>query len=393
MNPGTLLASLIALATLAGAVLHSYHGSSGSTTNDKVRAMERELEVLKAENQTLKAMQQAGGEITLPLDLYTFVEKNLGMEFFPHLKAIKTDDDKIIEAAEYRWIQQFKTAGIENRQYAFELLRILPADSKSYPQQLAELQYNTAIGKVGVYDVQAKELLLSKTFQLDNIAHQVELIRLLTVALLEQHFPADENLTDDAFITRDAIIRGRAEMVAHRYRNIYDKESVVDMSVRIPDKTGSFVKTLALFTTIQGRSYIEKLLLKKREVFPELYEYIPRQSAYIYLDVPFIKKKPKIETPPSIPNQRILIDSELGQVITKALITKLSDKHPDLHLELAYDSFRFTQLIDQPDYPILEWKITWTGEDPAKIFTELFNQNNEFTLATQNGNVVTVQMK
>ncbi len=341
MNPGTLLASLIALATLAGAVLHSNHSSSAITSDAHIRAMERELEVLKAENITLKAMQQSGGEIILPLELYTFVEKNLGMEFASHLKAIRADDDKLIEAAEYRWIHQFKTAGIENRQYAFELLRILPPNSISYPQALAELENDTAIGKIGVYDVLAKELLLSKTFQLEDISHQVELIRLLTIALLEQHFPADADLTDDAFITRDAVIRGRAEMVAHRYHNIYDKESEVNMAVSIPKGTDTFTQTLALFTTIQGRSYIEKLLLKKSDVFPELYEFIPRQSAYLYLDVPYIKKKQKTTPPATRPNQRVLIDSELGQVITKALITKLSDKHPELHLELAYDNFSF----------------------------------------------------
>ncbi len=394
MNPGTLLSSLIALATLAGAVLHSQHGAGGSASSDeRIIAMKRELEVLKAENQTLKAMQQGAGEITLPIDFYTFVEKNIGMQFAPHLQAIITDDDKLIEAVEYRWIHQFKTVGIENRQYAYELLRILPTNSKSYPQLIAELQTNTATGKIGIYDVQAKELLLSKTFDLDNIRHQVELVRLMTIALLEQHFPADKNLTDDAFITRDAIIRGRAEMVANRYRNIYDKNSEVKMEISIPEGTGSLAMTLELFSTIQGRNYIEQLLLDKSDVFPELYKYIPRQSAYIYLNVPFIKKTPQYTKPASVPNQRVLIDTELGQVLTKALISRLSDKHPQLHIELAYDSLSFIQTIDQPEYPILEWKITWTGDDSAKTFTNLFNKNNELTLATQSGNVVMVKMK
>lgn len=394
MNPGTLLASMIALATLAGAVLHSNHATAGSTSsNQRITALEREIEILKSENQTLKSMQQGSGEITLPLELYTFVEKNIDKEFTTHLKAIISDDDKLVEAAEYRWVDQFKQAGIENRQYAYELLRILPANSKSYPTVLAELRTNATTGKIGVYDVVAKELLLSKNFDIENIAHQVELIHLLTIALLEQHFPADENLTDDAFITRDAILHGRAQMVAHRYRNIYDTDSVVKMDVIIPVNTTAFAKTLELFTTIQGRSYIEQLLLKKQDVIPELYEYIPRQSAYIYLNTPFIKKKPKTTTPPSIPNQRSLIHSELGQVIIKALITRLTDQHPLLHLELAYDEFSFVQIIDQPEDPILDWKITWTGDDSAKTFTELFNQDNEFTLATQSGNVVTIKMK
>lgn len=394
MNPGTLLASMISVATLAGAVLHSRHGpASPASSSARVIALEREIEVLKAENQTLKSMHHGAGEITLPLELYKFVEQNIGVEFSPHLKAILADDDKLIEAAEYRWINQFKQAGIENRQYAYELLRLLPPNSTSYPIVLAELQTDITTGKIGVYDVVAKELLLSKLIDLNNINHQVELIRLLTVALLEQHYPADNNLTDDAFITRDAILRGRAEMVAHRYRNIYDTDSEVKLEVVIPEDTIAFAKTLELFTTIQGRSYIEKLLLEKQHVFPELYEYIPRQSAYIYLNTPFIKKKPKTTTPASNPKQRLLIHSELGQVMTQALISKLSDQHPQLHLELAYDEFSFVQLIDQPEYPVLQWKITWTGEEPAKTFTDLFNRGNEFTQAKQSGNVVVVTMK
>ena len=393
MNPGTLLASLIALATLAGAVLHSRHASDAGSVDQRLLAMERELEVLKAENNTLKSMQQMTGEITLPLEFYTFVEKNLGMEFFPHLKAIKVDHDKLLEAAEYRWIHQFKQAEIENRQYVFELLHIIPANSKSYVQSLSELETDAASGRIGVYDLHAKELLLSTNFKIDDIAHQIELIRLLTIALLETHYPADENLTDDAFITRDAIIRGRAEMLAHRYRSIYDKEAKTKAAITIPKGTGALAKTLTLFTTIQGRNYIEKLLTTKKEVFPELYQFIPRQSAYIYLNVPFIKKKPKPITTPKKSGQRVLITSELGQIFTRVLISNLSDKHPNLHLELAYDSLSFVQDLDQLESPTLEWKITWTSENSAKDFTQIFNHKNEFTHAEQSGNVVTVEIK
>jgi len=50
MNSGTLLASLIALATLAGAILHHKYRQTESLADQRVQALELELETLKAEN-------------------------------------------------------------------------------------------------------------------------------------------------------------------------------------------------------------------------------------------------------------------------------------------------------------------------------------------------------
>jgi len=385
MNPGTILASLIAVGTLTGAILHDARKPTlGASASSLVSTLQREIEVLKAENNTLKSMQETTGEISIPLEFYAFVEKNLSMSFPSHHKVIKTDQDILVEAAEYRWIEHFKSGGINNRQYVFELLGIIPLNSQNYVQNIVELETNPDTGRLGVYDVHAKELLLSKDFNINETAHQVELVRLLCIALLESNYPADKNLTDDAFATRDSIIRGRAEMVAYRFLNIKTTEANPSLSIRIPQQTNELTKTLKLFNVVQGRSYIEQLTTKQREVFPELYQYIPQQSAFIFLNTPFIKQspKPKAETPYDA-NKRILLVTELGQIYTKALITNMSDQYPNLHIELAYDQLSFIQHSDQPEAPILEWKINWTGEEPAKIFTTLFNQKNEYTQATR----------
>lgn len=395
MNSGTLLASLIALAAITGAILHSKRAELSTPARDSIIiALERELEILKAENNTLKSINQVNGEIVLPLNLYKFVEKNLGMEFSPHVKAIKTDLDKLEEAAEYRWIKHFKQAGIENRQYAFELLGILPEESTSYARQLAQLETLPSAGKLGVYDIINKELLLSNEFNIDNIDHKVEVIRLLTIALLELKHPAAENLSDDAFITRDAIIRGRADMIAHRYKNISTKGGAETNAPITSDKqTSILARNIDQFPSKFGRPYIESILLKQKNVFPEIYEWIPKQSSTIYFKVPFIKSNKKSPPRANKENERILIDSSLGQVILRVLIDRLSAQHPELHLELAYDSLVFIQNVNTPETPVLEWKITWTSKDSAKTFTEIFNARGKHTVARQIANTVTITLK
>jgi len=374
-------------------LLVKLQGMAESASDKRVQALEREIETLKSENNALISMQEATGEISIPMKFYTFVENNLDLKFTSHPKTIKTDDDKLLEAAEYRWLYYFKQAGLDNRQYAFELIRLLPENTQNYDLELAALEINPAAGKIGVYDVQAKELMLSKNFQIDDIDHSTDLIRLLTIALLELHYPAKTNLTDDAFVTRDAIIRGRASMVAHRFRNINTREVThIEKPFEYSDSTTHLAKTLTQFTDQIGRAYIEQILQEQSEVFPELYEYIPAQSSYIFLKTPFNKQRVKPITPPIIPGQRTLIHTELGQIFTQALISRISGQHDELHLDLAYDTFTFSQSLEDLNVPILDWKITWISEDSAKTFTEIFNQNNQYSVATQQGNTVSISL-
>jgi len=162
--PSTLLASLIALASVAGAVMYSQKQAKLYANNpkqdQKIAALQQQINILQSENETLTNLQVNGSEITLPLTLYKFAEENLGLTFPQHVKARRVDNETLTEAVRYRYTQQFQIEGMEMRQYAFESLGILPVNQQ-LTQQLAIAE---TAGAVAIYDASANEILLSAEF-------------------------------------------------------------------------------------------------------------------------------------------------------------------------------------------------------------------------------------
>ncbi len=373
MHPNTLLAYLITGATIVGAKLYVDHGIADGTSNqssEQFTQLKKELEILKTENETLKMIQSEGGEIVLPLKLYTYVEKNLGLEFSPHVKAFSSSEDKLAEAVEYRWVSQFSDEGMNKRNYAFQLLGLLPVN-QNYSKQLALAEAN---GAIGIYDANAKELLLSNRYDPENVFHQASLIRLLSIALLEEHYPCQQNLTDDAFISRDAVIRGRASMVSHRFQNNYARSGhiksgsdtmnteVIELFQSLP----TLVQGITTFPVKHGKGYVEQLTLHHDEVFPELFKTPPSSTAQVYANT-----LPKNTTSPDVNDPTQLLKTTLGQAITSFYIQRFKVDGIKLHTKLLDDELTLKQ---NPANFTAKWTTTWNNEASATEFHKIANE-------------------
>lgn len=378
--PSILLATLIALASVTGAVMYTQKAAKLTSASPdqalKVIELQKRIEILEGENETLKKLQVNGAEITLPIDYYKFVEKNLGLTFPKHVTAVRVDDDRLAEAVRYRYTQQFGIEGMSMREYAFIKLGIIPPNQNL----LAQIALAETTGAVAIYDASANEILLSGEFDDENLFHITSVIRHLSIALLELNFPITENekldLTDDTFHAREGFIRGRASSIAQRYRNITAFKGGHIKQVKPNEEAKEIIKSLPLFVrglttfpTIHGKTYIEDIMLQNDSVFPELYKNIPRSTATI-----FAKRMPsenaKQDSLPLAADQHLR--TELGQLILMLYLRQLGDGLENENLQLFRKLTSDELIISQErNIHLCTWTTNWASENDAAIFHKL----------------------
>ena len=384
ISPNTLLASLIALASVGGAVLHgkkiSKQLKSSPAQEQQIAELQRQVGVLQAENETLKKLQLST-EVTLPDSHYTFVEDNLGLTFPAHIKARRVDEDTLMEAVSYRYTERFGIEGMEMREYALARVGILPADQVL----LTQLAMAETAGAVCIYDSSANELLLSASYDEENLFHATSVIKQLSIALLETVFPLTKqqavNLTDDFYFARNGFIRGRSTSIAQRYRNItafkgeHSKKIPVDPAAqKLFNSLPSLVQGLTTFPAIHGKTYIEEIIFNNNSVFPEIYKNMPRSTATI-----FAKTMPAEEefTPqPAIADDEHL-NTQLGQVFAMLYLQQSEDSPADLHQKLTSDRLTISQDLEDPlnrNQFISKWSTYWQEPEDAQTFYQLATQ-------------------
>ncbi len=399
--PSTLLASLIALASVAGAILYSQKmgklTSNSPEQIEKIAQLQNQLDILKAENETLKKLQVNGAEISLPITHYKFVEKNLGLTFPKHVAARRVDDERLAKAVSYRYTQQFGMEGMEMRKYAFEKLGIIPPNQ----HLINQLAIAETSGAVAIYDSSANEILLSPAFDEENLLHSTSIIKHLSIALLELNFPLSEknkaNLTDDAYHAREGFIRGRASSIAQRYRNITALKGGHAKQFKPNEEAQEtfnslpiLIRGLTTFPAIHGKTYIEDIMLQNDSVFPELYKNMPRSTATI-----FAKKMPLTDPPaerqPIAENQHL--DTELGQLFIMLYLKQLGDENAGLFRKLTSDHLTITQ--KEREFTIT-WNTQWGSVEDAQTFhmfaTELSSVPEQKPSVNTSGKQVTIQI-
>jgi len=403
IQPGILLASLIALASVAGAVMYSQkmvnQSAKSPALEKKINQLERELNILKDENETLKKLQTNGAEIKLPLAQYKFVEENLGLNFPQHVKARRVYAEQMQEAVIYRYTKQFGIEGMEMREFALQQLGVLPANQNL----LNQLALAETTGAVAIYDPSSNEILLSSSYDDENILHSASIIKHLTIAIIERNFPLpndlENNLTDDEYFARQGFIRGKASSISQRYSNII---SVFERGVRNPydPKASSnakdvfnalpiLVRGITTFPTIHGKTYIEEIMLNNDSVFPAIYKNMPNKTAQIFSHQ--LPKKPVSTTPPELASNEYL-NTELGQMFVMLYLKQLDDTNAMLYQNLNSDELSITQ--EQRKFTTT-WKTEWDNEESAAQFCakarELSSIPEQKPNVTISGKQVTIQ--
>jgi len=399
--PSTLLASLIAFASVAGALMYSNKMGANLSNNpeqiEKIVRLQNQIDILKGENETLKKLQVNGAEITLPISHYKFVEKNLGLTFPKHVAARRVDDESLAKSVSYRYTQQFGIEGMEMRKYAFEKLGIMPPNQ----HLINQLAIAETSGAVAIYDSSANEILLSTVFDEENLLHSTSIIKHLSIALLELNFPLSEknkaNLTDDSYHAREGFIKGRASSIAQRYRNItalkggHAKQFKPNLEAQETfNSLPLLIRGLTTFPTIHGKTYIEDIMLQNDTVFPELYQNIPRSTSTIFAKIMPLKD-PLAATKPRAENQHL--DTELGQLFIMLYLKQLGDQQADQFKKLTSDHLTITQ--KQRAFTIT-WDTQWDSEVDAQTFhtlaTELSSVPEQKPTVSISGKQVTIQI-
>ncbi len=387
--PSTLLAILIAFASVLGAIIHSQKNkkltSSSPELIEKISQLEKQIEILTGENETLKKIQVNGAEITLPIEHYKFVENTLSLTFPKHVPARRVDDETLAKAVSFRFTEQFGYEGMEMRKFAFEILNIMPVNQ----HLINQLTIAETSGAVAYYDPTANEILLSASFDDENLLHITSVIKHLSIALLELNLPLTEeqrlNLTDDAYHAREAFIKGIASSVSQRFRNVSALEAGQNRQVKpnletqeIFNSLPILIRGLSTFPAIHGKTYIEEIMLQNNLTFPELYKNIPGSTATI-----FAKTVPKTEPAKAIipleENQHL--STQLGQLFIMLYLEQLDNPPSDLHKKLTSDQLTITN--DLRDYTTA-WVTNWESEQDAQAF---------YTLATELSSIPEIKPK
>ncbi len=217
MSPNTLLCLLITGASITGAFLygHAQQGSSIKAGIDvaminKIQSLQEEITQLRQESITLRELAESNSDFILPREWIHFVEEACGFSFQTTPTVIRGMEDEFLKSASSAWTSHFSEAGMIDRQYALSVVGLIPEGNLTIQLALAE----TGPGiRRALYDYDRGIILTAFDFDDKNIFDQTSLTQALAVALLEQQFPIESKLSDDAWIARRMVVHGNSKII------------------------------------------------------------------------------------------------------------------------------------------------------------------------------------
>lgn len=381
LAPLPLLAALSILATLSGTQLYLSHElrkqpESNETpveTLNYITQLELEIEQLTQDIENLRSLVQSGGDIQIDPALISFVEKDLKLSFKFPPPAIQVAHDTIQESVGQRWLATFGEQGMAMRSYAFEKLGLIPVN-QNFIQQLITAESN---GAVGVFDLSSGEILLDSSFDPENVHHQATLVRLLAIALLEQHAPLPKVISDDAFHAREAIHRGRALMLQQLFYNINAQQIGFvappnNAEIRETfESLSRYCRDITHFSNTFGKTYVELLNRDQPEAITELLLNPDISTRSILLAKP--------GTTPSQPAAQLAVEqsadtqlaTSLGAFTIRSFAAQWLAAEELPQLITDYTSDDLTISLTPDNMALTSWKTQWTSERAAEKFALL----------------------
>jgi hypothetical protein len=253
---------------------------------NQLRIAEDEIAMLVAENASLRSLAQGGGEVSVPQELISKVEKDYGLKFLsnPVIHRVATEElgYRIEAALESRLGPQ----GVDDRQEAYQRIGWLNSGDKLLDQWVAV----RSVGALAWFDEQMGEGWVTDRFDLKNVPDQAAMLRLLTRILLNQHFPAAVTYPgDDASRAREALHAGAASGAESRFfagsaRSIgfmpmNDNGPAERLMLSLPP----FIQGVTMFLVVSGRSLADTLYVKGVETFSEALRNAPQTTYQVVL--------------------------------------------------------------------------------------------------------------
>ncbi len=373
MRPSLQLTLLSFGALLLGSHLYVQHSLSRQTTSTSagdsnsqayIAELETELDQLRSDNASLRALIASDSPIELEAGLVSFVEKDLGLTFRTPPIVLSRSEDTLREAAGQLWLGAFGEIGLEIRSYAYDILGILPPNQNFIGQIIAA----ETTGAIGIYDHSSAEVLLAPHYDNENIHHKAGLVRLLAIALLEQHAPLPNQLTDDQFFCYLALHRGRASMLQDRFyalqaRNIGfvdtpEASEALDLFNALPP----LVRFITTFPNQFGKDYLARLPDK------QAIDLAIRSTATSSKSLLLASPSPKTKFTPK-EGDSVQLSTQLGALTLKGFLAQLELSEDELKSALqTYQSDSLTISTEGGKSATTTWVLNWTTAEAAATF-------------------------
>jgi len=262
------------------------NGASSNDLRDQFRDTQEQVAMLEKENASLRSLAQGGGEVSVPQEMITRVEKDYGLTFLSnpvfHMIAGEELGYRVEAAIESR----FGPQGIDDRQEAWRLLGLL----REKDELLHLLSAVNSVGQRGWFDEVSGEAWVTDQFDLKNIPDQALMLRLLTRVLLNQRFPAPSAYPgDDAERSWEALHEGAAAgSEARFFAESAQRIGFLPMNEntaksRLLLAMPEFIQGLVQFPTVAGRALADSLYVKGTKDLAEKLANIPEHTFGIVL--------------------------------------------------------------------------------------------------------------
>jgi len=313
MRPQTLLPILIGGALGAAGLLQGLQwrraaaAAGGEQLESRVRELEREVDLLERENQSLRSLAQGGGEVHVDPALIGFVEEALGLDFRsnPVVHRIAPEElrDRVTASIESR----FPPNSLDHRQQAWVLMGLLAPDDRF----AAQLAATRSLGARSWFDDQTGEAWVTDRFDERSVPDQAALVRALARVLLHQHEPPPPGYPgDEADRSREALHHGAALAVDNRYlarqaiASGFAGSQVQSDAADLLDSLPVAIRGLATFPSRLGAPRAERLL-EAGELRDALHD-PPRRTAWFYPEPALPARDPEL---PATPGTAVLEES------------------------------------------------------------------------------------
>lgn len=273
MPPRALLAALIGLAAGIGGIVHGRHGQAVSRggesteTKQKLAAAQKEIDLLKRENSSLRSLAQGGGEVPVPAEMISGIEAELGLRFLSSPIVHRIAAEELRDRAAASLESRLGPSGADDRQEACRLIGWLGADDNLISQTTAALTAGTR----GWFDEISGEAWVTDRFDAEAVPDKAAMLRLITRILLHQNFPPPAGyLGDDAARAREALHQGAALGAEARFLAAQARAGFLGMNEDeearlLLESLAPFIRDMQEFPSAAGKAYADELHLQGNE--------------------------------------------------------------------------------------------------------------------------------
>jgi hypothetical protein len=341
---------------------------------NQLRIAQEEIEILKNENDSLRSLAQGGGEVAVPKEFISKVEKDYGLNFLSNPVIHRVAGEELGYRIEAALESRLGPQGMDDRQEAYRRVGWLSADDKLL-NQLVSIK---SVGVLSWFDEQAGQGWVTDRFDLKNIPDQAAMTGLLVRILLNQHFPAPVSYPgDDAARTREAIHAGAAFGAESRFY----ADSARNMGFMPMDENGAverlmlslppFIQGLKIFPMTSGRAFADRYYVQGEKVFSEAMRN-PPQTTY-HLAFPAESSRGGTMDLPKSDDEIFLADSA-GYLGLRLWLEEMGDVGVAEEVAREWSRDGYLLFADGEISSGLIWDVEFQNETAAEKFTAEANQ-------------------